>query len=371
MPPISSPGLLAADNSKPIFITSRASVLSSLKTGDILAVKVLDRMDSQNVLLSIKGVPVTVKNLGNAMVGDSLNVIVETNGDSFLLRRVDIANQIKTDSLKTLVRFGIARNLISKTVVTGLDGFGQLKSTQSLPEILAKPLALIAGFMPELPNAAAIEKLFTLFGFKGQQISQKYLVENGTNSIYAALRRMVDTPAGKLKGMLTQSLLMDMDIIKELLQKSAILKRSIEIFRAANLLADRQGGTLSLPIPFGPEGQRNMVELFWNKGKGGKNGTKDNKVFTIYMRMRFSSLGEIRTLIRKGDGPMDIQFFADEKAGDILKERLDSLCEDLEKDGNGPRITFGMLGEKDDPDLSFQNNMVEIAGYGERLNIRA
>ncbi len=371
MPFINSSSPLVVNKLNPIVITSRESVLSTLKTGDIIAVKVLEKIDSQNVLLNIKGAPVTVKNMINAHPGESLKVMVESNGESLMLHRLAGGGRPGSDSLKALVKFGVSRNLFSKEVIFGLDGLDNIKTIKNPPSLLTKPMTILNSLMPEVPNKDSVRKLFLLFGLKGYSPSQRLTVENGANSLYAVLRRLLETPSKKLKNMLSTTGFDQMRVLGELLGKSAALKRAVEIFRAANLLADRQSTWMSVPIPFGNEGQRNMVQLFLKReGNNEKEGGK-KKDFVIYMKMKFSFLGEVRTIIRKGQGPLEIRMFTDEKAGKVLKKGIDGLSRDFENSKQKVNISMARLDQNENPELDFRNNMVSLAGFGERINVKA
>lgn len=351
----------------PFIITPRGSVLSSLMEGEQVSVKVLEKIDSENVLLLLKGTPVTAKNLGNASPGQRVNVLVEKDGQSIILRRT-FAGDMKESSLKTLIQFGLSKNLISKEILTSLADH---TFDSRLAELLGKPVQLAKALMPDLPDSKTIEKLFSLFGLKGQKGFQQLLVEAGERSLYASLRRLVKMPSAKIKSFLLKTGIDNLDNAKDLLQSATVLKRSIEVFRAVNALADRNGSPLVLPIPFGPPHERRIAQLFWKEHRRESATGQKEKVFSVYLRMKFTTLGEVRALMIKDAGPVSIQFFLEDKAKKFIRDRLSSLTEGLEKSGVGVKVAIRSFDDPKDPDLELESYMTELSGGREGLSIRA
>jgi hypothetical protein len=358
-----------ASKTSPIFITPRSQVLSTLKTGEQLTVRVLDLIGDKGVLLQVKGTPVTAKNLGQATVGQSLQVVVETDGKNVILRRMD-QTAVSSDSLKSVVRFGVARNLISSEVLTGFADLIRSEKMAGLPETITRGVQLAADLMQEVPKAETVERLFALFGLKDGQWSQRLFFENSTSSVYAAVSRLLRMPSAKIRALLVKAGFEDLDFIKELLQKAAIFKRSVEVFRAGNGLSERLNQPLCLPIPYGPPGERGMAQIFWNEKKEGEEG-RQKRSFTIYMRLRFSRLGEVRSLIRKDEDQVDIQLFLEEGVLSDVQKRMDLLGDALDSVGVKASLSVMNKNALDDPDLSFPEHLMGLAGGSEGLSVRA
>lgn len=357
----------AQQTNTPFIITPRGNVLSSLKEGEQVSVKVIEKIDSENVLLLLKGTPVTAKNLGNARPGQKLSVMVQKSGSSIILRR-SFDSAIKESSLKALVQFGLSRNLISKEILTSM---ADRPFDSRLAELFGKTVQLANELMPKVPNAKTIENLFSLFGLKGQQGAQQLLVEAGNRSLYASLRRLVKMPTAKIKAFLIKAGIENLDSVKELLQNASVMKRSIEVFRAVNALADRNGSPLVLPIPFGPPTDRRIAQLFWKEhNRENESGNKDRR-FSVYLRMKFSTLGEVRALMIKGAGPISIQFFLEDHARKFIRSRLPELSEGLEKNGIGIKVAIRRFDDPKDPDIELKSYMADLSEWREGLSIRA
>lgn len=367
--PISTP---AAKGSNVIFVTSRESVLQSLKEGETLSVKVLETIDAEKVLLQIKGAPVTAKNLGDAKAGQTLRVQVRSTGSTFVLQRVgtEDPDAVRINPLKALVRFGITKGLFSADALTALAD-GDPKSL--LPQILTRPLSLAQSLFPELPDSAGLRDLLAMFGLRPDLLTDRAKVESGKNSLYAALRKLMDTPAGKLLKLLRESGADNLDQAKQLLEKAGTLRRAIEAFRAANLLADKEGRPAFLPVPYGPPGQRRMAQVYWYAKSSDQDVAAGKDDFTIYIRLELSALGDVRVVVQKQgeDRPVSLRFFAEKHALDVIRENTVGLKNGLDKIGIEHTVSVLPLGNLEDPNLSFDQTLAEIAGVKTGLSVRA
>ena len=347
-----------------ILVTARDAVLSTLRQGQRLSVQVLERIDADNVLLSIKGTPVTAQNLGDVRIGQKLDVFVESAGETIIFRRSDDIPRL-TKALAALTRFGLGSELIDGKAPWRL---ASLKLPEGLPKILTRPVALLQTLLREVPDGEALRRWFALYGMEPENLATRLASENGKDSPFAALRRMLEMPASKLAAMIKDEL--DTESLREFMRVASGAKRTIEIFRAANLLADKKQMPLCLAIPYGPPEQERLAQVFW-MGKQPESGGAKKSDHLVYIRMDMQTLGQVRAMIGLGGGALSVRIFAEEKGKPAIESGMELLQTRLRRFGLALHTSVMPLPHETDPDLDIRSHFTELVGRPRGLSVRA
>lgn len=356
-----------------IFLPKRSQALSSLRAGERLSVEVLDKFADGKVMLKIKGAAVTAQTKGGMQVGEKVQVLVERTGSTYVLRRINVANQEIEQSLARVVRTRVAGFQERSAALLSLLHSQAIKGLAGMKANLATSLTRVQQQLGELlvvddQLAGKLTNLATLLGLSPAGAGERLREAAGRN-LPGRLQRILSADKGAWAKLLQLSPDMTAEEAEHLAKAVGQLKEQIGLFRALNgLLQSRDlPQFLSMPLVFNGEPQ--PTDLWVYKRYDAEKSEDAEDVTSAYIKLRLSNLGEIRALVLVNGNSVKATIYTEKAASkEVIGEALPDLADAMRNAGLTPQLAL-KEGMENAPDQDL-NQLLFGSGENRVLSLK-
>jgi hypothetical protein len=340
-----------------LLVSRRENALASLRPGERLTVEVLEKFADGNVMLKIKGAPVTARAIGDLQVGDEVQVRVERDGNTYVLRRLEeTAADPVMESLTRIVRSGVDGIADRSTAILALLRSDALAVLTGAKTGLADLLTRVSQMLGEAFNvdqglSDKLSALANLLGLAPTGIGERLREALGRN-LPGVLQRVLSAGKEEWANLGRQTGLSAEDL-GQLSQQLGQLKEQIGVFRALNALLDSRGGPVMLSLPLMFAGKPQPTEIWFYKDRDPRQEKRDRNTSTALIKLRLSRLGEVRALVVvTGQAVTTSIFVRGEDAARAMRDALPELEDGLRANGLSPQLAVHVgLEQAPEPNL--------------------
>jgi hypothetical protein len=295
-----SPTTSSAPKLTLVGLPRRHEVLGSLRAGDRLPVLVLEKYADGKVLLDIKGAAVTAKAQGDFPVGARLEVVVQREGQHYVLRRPD-QEDAALEALLRLVRSRLPglddRNRAVAQLLTGRTLQTLAGAKSGLANLYARLGQLLRQLWTADDNLAPkLAQLAVLFGLAPTPLGDRLRELFGRN-VPGLLDRILSSGKADYQQLLAHAESLTPEEAERLTQLAGAMKEQIGLFRGLNALFEARGLPVHWAFPLVYQGEPQPTELWLYKGRDHARQTNEPETFSALLRLRLSALGEVRALV--------------------------------------------------------------------------
>jgi hypothetical protein len=252
------------------------------------------------VLLDIKGAAVTAKAQGDFPVGARLEVVVQREGQHYVLRRPD-QEDAALEALLRLVRSRLPglddRNRAVAQLLTGRTLQTLAGAKSGLANLYARLGQLLRQLWTADDNLAPkLAQLAVLFGLAPTPLGDRLRELFGRN-VPGLLDRILSSGKADYQQLLAHAESLTPEEAERLTQLAGAMKEQIGLFRGLNALFEARGLPVHWAFPLVYQGEPQPTELWLYKGRDHARQTNEPETFSALLRLRLSALGEVRALV--------------------------------------------------------------------------